>query len=77
MNERQIEIKENQKVIRQLTTSIGLWLNTPHAQKQEIKAQVLNLQDRTMFALEELELQGQRIKIENMEKVISLLKTGK
>ncbi len=69
-------IQANQKRIKDLTVSIGLWSNTPHAQKKEVRAKIQEAEDRMLFRLQELEVQGQEVKIENMEAVLRLLKDG-
>lgn len=64
----------NQRKIKDLTDSMALWLGTPAANDPKVRAKVQELHDRTMFRLQELELQGQAVKIENMQTVIGLLK---
>lgn len=70
------QIKQNQLRIIELTGQMSLWLGTPNAQKSVVRARIMELQDRTIHRLQELEIEGQRAKIENMEKVVALLKTG-
>ena len=53
-----------------------LWLNTPHAQNRNVRAQISLLQDHTLYRLKELEIAGQREKIAGMEQVVALLKDG-
>lgn len=69
-------MKTNQRRIIELTRSMALWMETPNAKKPEVKTKILELQDRTLFRLQKLEIEGQEAKIANMEKVISLLKEG-
>lgn len=64
----------NQKKIKELTDGMALWLNTPAANDPKVRARVQELHDRTIFRLQELELKGQAVKIENMQTVIGLLK---
>lgn len=67
------EILENQKTIKALATRMELLFGTPRALKPEAKARMMELQDRTLFYLKELELQGQRFKIHNMQQIIGML----
>ena len=70
------QIKENQKKIGELADSIELWFRTKHSQSNSVRAEMLNLQDRMMHRLQELEIEGQAVKIANMEKVVALLRDG-
>jgi hypothetical protein len=70
------QIQKNQVTIGKLTSSMMLWLGTPHAQNPAIRARILDLQDATLHRLQELEIEGQNAKIASMEKVVALLKDG-
>lgn len=70
------QLRENQKRIVALTQDMSLWMGTPNAQKKEVRAKIINIQDRTLFRLRELEVKGQHAKIASMSEVINLLKEG-
>lgn len=70
------QIQQNQTTIKNLAESIKLLLNTPNAQIPEIRATVNRLHDNTIKRLRALEIEGQRVKIENMEKAAAILRDG-
>lgn len=69
-------LKKNQHLIVDLSRSMSLWLGTPHAQKKEVRARIMELQDRALHRLQEIEIMGQAVKIESLRKVLGLLKEG-
>lgn len=68
------EIREKQKAIGDLAESIKLWSATPNAQKPEVQAKVDELQERLLFKLHKLEIQGMDAKVETMTEVLKALK---
>ena len=68
------EIRVKQKQIGDLIESIQLWIGTPNAQRGDVKAKVGELQDRLLFRLHELEMQGMDEKIATMTKQLAILK---
>jgi DNA-directed RNA polymerase sigma subunit (sigma70/sigma32) len=70
------QIKDNQDKIRQLAASFEIWLNTKHAKSPAVRAEMQNLQEHMMHRLQELEIEGQGVKIASMEKGVALLRDG-
>lgn len=72
MNDLVKEKKENATKITELAEAITLWMQTqpPRSVQQEIN----NIQEYVAYRMLELEVQGQKEKIEHMEKVLDLLK---
>lgn len=70
------KLEENQKRIVALYASIALLMNTPNAKLPVVQAKVRELEDRLMFRLRELEVQGQDVKIEIMQEVANTIRNG-
>ena len=64
--------QQNEQRIAELSQSISLWLETQPT--KEVQQKIEDLTDYVAHRMIELELQGQREKIEQMEKVLELLK---
>lgn len=64
--------KENAEKIKKLSDAILLWMQTPLS--AESQTQLVNMQDFVAHRMLELEVQGQKEKIEAMEDVLNMLK---
>ena len=72
MNELLEEKKKNKDTIQELAASISVWMQT---NPDNTKAQrIADLHDFVAYRMLELEVQGQREKIEQMNEVLKLLK---
>lgn len=66
------EIIKYQQEIMQLAESLALWSSA--TVPADVRAKVKEEQDRMLFRLKQLEVEGQKVKIVSMKKALALFK---